>query len=233
MDVHELTAAYALDALDAHEREAYEAHLAQCEPCRAELSELGETAAALALGVASPAPPAALRARILDAAAGERENVVPLRSRRAWVVRTTAAVAAVAACAAVGLAVWATSLSHSLHSERSAAAAEHRAMQIYLDPRSTKTPLHGGSGTLAVDPTGQAALIVHRLPAAPSGKTYEAWVIQPGSKPVRAGVFHGGDPMTMLPLGTSVPIGSMVATTVERSGGVDAPTSPPILTAQT
>jgi len=36
--IHELTAAYALDAFDPGERSAYEAHLAGCERCRKELA---------------------------------------------------------------------------------------------------------------------------------------------------------------------------------------------------
>ena len=38
--IHDLTAAYALDALDAHDEERYEEHLATCERCREELAEL-------------------------------------------------------------------------------------------------------------------------------------------------------------------------------------------------
>ncbi len=233
MDVHELTAAYALDALDADERAAFEAHLGSCVECREELAALGETAAALAWSVESPAPPPALRERILTAAAAERENVIPLPVRRPWLVRSTAAVAAVAACAAVALGVWATTLSHSLNSERSARAAEVRAVQIVMDPASTKVALRGGDGTLAVDQTGRAVLVVHRLAPAPANKVYEAWVIPPGSKPIRAGIFKGGGSMTMVPLAEMVPKGSVVATTVERAGGVDSPTETPILTAQT
>jgi anti-sigma-K factor RskA len=233
VDVHELTAAYALDALDAEERDSYEAHLAQCERCRADLAELGDATTALALAVPSPAPPPELRARILESAAGERANVVPLPVRRPWVWRATAAVAAVAACAAIGLGIWAATLSHSLDQQRSARAAQARAMQIYLDPRSTRTALRGGSGTLAVDPTGQAALVVRNLPAAPAGKTYEAWVIEPGAKPARAGTFPGGGSTTMVPLDQSVPQGAVVAATVERKGGVDRPTQTPIFSAQT
>ena len=227
--LHELTAAYALDALDDDERDAYEAHLAQCERCRTELADLDETAGALAFAVPSPEPPEALRGRILEAAAGERKNVVPLRPRRRWL----AAVAAVAACAAVGFGVWSATLSHSLDAERSARAADHRAVEIYLDPRSRRMPLADASGTLAVDPTGAGALVVHHLPAAPAGKTYEAWVIPAGSKPIRAGVFKGGEPMTMLPLDASVPKGAVVAATVERNGGVTAPTGQPVFTART
>src|SRR5919109_310159 len=106
--IHDLTAAYALDALDAAERREYEAHLALCERCRAELASLSEAASALAYGVEAPAPPPRLRARILDSARAERTNVVPLRPR--WAI--PAAVTAVAAVAAViALAIWASSLS--------------------------------------------------------------------------------------------------------------------------
>lgn len=233
MDVHELTAAYALDALDARERDAYEAHLGRCAECREELARLGETAAALAWGVESPAPPPSLRARILDAAAAERDNVIPLPARRAWAFRAAAAAAAVAACAAIGLAVWASSLSHSLDTERSARAAEARAMQIYTDPTAARISLRGRKGTLAVDRTGRGVLVVRRLPAAPGDRIYEAWVIPPGKKPIRAGLFEGGGSMTMVPLDEPVPAGSVVAATVEPSGGVDSPTRSPFLTAQT
>ena len=233
MDVHELTAPYALDALDREERDSYEAHLAQCERCREELATLGATAAMLAWAGVSSAPPAELRGRILDAAAAQRQNVVPLHARRPWLFRATAAAAAVAACTAIGLGIWSASLSHSLQNERSAHAAAVSAMQILVDPNSRKVQLRGGNGLLAVDPTGRGALVVERLPAAPAGKTYEAWVIPPGGKPKRAGLFRGGDSPTMLTLDEMVPAGSVVAATMERQGGVDAPTETPLFSAQT
>ena len=40
--LHDLTAAYALDALDADDARAYEAHLAHCDRCRDELASLSE-----------------------------------------------------------------------------------------------------------------------------------------------------------------------------------------------
>ena len=104
MDLHELTAAYALDALAPDEADSYERHLGQCEECRVELAELNETAAALAFAAVAPPPPARLRAAILDTAAAERTNVVPLR-RRPWLTRGLAVAAAAAACVVVGLAV--------------------------------------------------------------------------------------------------------------------------------
>src|SRR6266536_2976446 len=66
-DLHELTAAYALDALDADDRRAFEAHLRECDDCRSELSSLSETVGALAYATESPVPPANLRNRIVSA----------------------------------------------------------------------------------------------------------------------------------------------------------------------
>jgi anti-sigma-K factor RskA len=213
VDAHELTTAYALHALDAEERARYEAHLAQCERCRSELAELTESAAALAWAVEPAAPSPALRARILEAAGGGGANVVPFRRRvRAW-----QAAAAVAACAAIGLGVWAAML-------------DHRGSTLAI---SAIVPLSGHPGMIELAPNREAVLVVERLPAAPAGKTYEAWVIPHGGAPHRAGTFAGGGPMTMLKLGMRVPRDAVVAATLERSGGVDAPTTAPMFSART
>ena len=161
MDAHDLTAAYALDALDPDEAEAYERHLSQCEECREQLAELNETATALAFSAVAPAPPARLRASILEAAAAERSNVVPLVRRR-WVSRGLAVAAAAAACIAVGLGV---SLSQSSHAPQ--------------------------NWTVAVGQNGKATISVSGLASAPRGKTYEAWVIRAGHAPRPAALFFG------------------------------------------
>jgi anti-sigma-K factor RskA len=223
VDVHELTPAYALHALDADEREAFEAHLAQCERCRQELAVLQESAGALAWAVESPAPPPALRERILAAADEGRENVVPLRRRE----RTWRGIAAVAACVAVGRGVFAATEHNSLTNTR----AHANALQIVADPTSRKVPLHGGNGMVAIAPNGEGVLVVDHLPAAPAGKTYEAWVIMDGTAH-RAGTFDGGRSMSMVKLGMHVPRGAVIAATVERNGGVDSPTQKPFVTAQ-
>src|SRR5204863_1235105 len=114
--VHELTAAYALDALDPHDEREYEEHLRACERCRSELSSFRGTTASLAYAVAAPPPPPALRARIMEPARAERSNVVP--QRRRWVVPTLGAAAAVAAAVAIGLGIWAASLHSDLSGTR-------------------------------------------------------------------------------------------------------------------
>ena len=164
MDLHDLSAAYALDALDPAEAEAYEAHLSQCEECRAQLAELNESVGALAFGAVAPAPPPRLRAAILDAAAAERSNVVPLR-RRNWTPRVLAVAAAAAACVAVGFIVSA------------------------LQTSGTRTV----TATVVVAPDRTATLQVSGLAAPPHGKTYEAWIIPNGEAPRPAGLFAGSN----------------------------------------
>ncbi len=202
MDLHDLTAAYALDALDADEADAYERHLAQCEECRTQLAELSESAAALAFGSVAPEPPTRLRAAILDAAAAERSNVVPLRRRR-WVVRSLTVAAAAAACVVVGVVV---------------ASTQSKGTRLV-------------SATVVIAPGRTGMLRVSGLAQAPQGKTYEAWVIPHGGSARAAGLFAGGRETT-LRLRGSVPAGAVVAVTVERAGGAPAPTTAPVITAR-
>jgi len=226
--IHELTAAYTLDALDERDQAAYEDHLAGCDRCREDLASLSEAAVALAYGVEAPPPPQHLRGRILEAAAADRSNVVPLFRRTAF--QAAAAVAAVAACLAIAFGVWAASLHRSLDRERSASASQSAAMDILADPASRRVPLGGIPGTLVVDPRGRGALVVDSLPSAPSGHTYEAWIIGRGA-PKPAGLFRGGG-LTVFPLRRTLPKGVVVGVTVERSGGADAPTGAPIIRAR-
>ncbi|HUY72442.1 MAG TPA: anti-sigma factor [Gaiellaceae bacterium] len=214
MDVeklHDLTAAYALDALDPEEREAYEAHLAECERCREEVAEFSSVAASLAHAVEPASPPPALRERILDAARAERPNVSPLRPRWAYPV---AAFAAVAACAAIGLGIWGLSLDNRLGSSNAAAIS--------------RVALSGADNSFVVYSGQSAGLVLSDLTAPPAGKTYEAWVIQ-GKVASPAGLFRGGSGTTYLPLGHEVPRGSVVAVTVEPAGGSAKPTTKPFL----
>jgi len=222
--VHELSAAYALDALDAHDERAYEEHLRVCDRCRTDLMSFRETAATLTYAVAAPAPPAALRKRIIEQAKAERSKVVvPLRRR--WVVPTLGAAAAAAAAVAIGLGVWAAMLHGDLSSSRS---AQQAASQILSNPASRRSAVTGAEGTLVVAPDGRAVLSLTGIEPAPKGKTYEIWVIK-GQTPRRAGLFGEAGSVT---LDRTVPNGAVVAVTVEKDGGVDAPTMTPHITAQ-
>jgi anti-sigma-K factor RskA len=196
LDVHDLTAAYALDALSAEESEAYEQHLAQCDRCREELAGFSEVATALAYGHVAPPPPPRLRAAILDAAREERSNVIPFPRRR-WVGRGTALVAAAVACVAVGLGV---SLSQS-------------------GPRVV-------TATVFLDSGGKATLNTSGLGVAPGGKTYEAWVIPPGRQPRPAGLFRGGPDSSLALRGAVPPNAVVAVTLEPAGGSRAPTTAP-------
>ena len=207
-DVHELAAAYALDALDVDDRRNFEAHLPECERCRVELAELGETVGALALATDGAAPPEGLRDRILVAAREEPPKVVALRPRRTRLYAAGALAAAASAALAIGL--WAG---------------------LSGGNGPTRVALQGANGALVVHSSGKAELSVSDLAAAPAGKAYEVWVLADGTV-VSAGLFRGGPGTSVVSLTRPVTAGARVAVTLERAAGATRPTSKVLFTAQ-
>jgi anti-sigma-K factor RskA len=220
--LHDLTAAYVLNALEPEEARRYEAHLARCERCRDEFAALSESASALAYATEAPEPPADLRSRILEQARNERPNVVPLRPR--W-IKPVAAVAAVAVCAAIVLGIWAVSLSNKLDRREAALQRQEQVAQILAQPGSRKIAF--ARGTLVVTASGRGALILNKLAPPARGRTYEAWVADQGA-PQPAGLFEGGTAVAV-PLDRPVPQGARVMVTEEKAGGSAAPTQSPFV----
>lgn len=212
-ELHDLAAAYALDALDPDERRDFERHLEGCSRCRDEVASLRDGAARLAHAADGPEPPPELRERILTAARAEPQDAVVIPFRRRWLFPATAVAAAAAAAVAVGLGIWATSLRSDLNEERESAA---RVVQ-----------LEGATGSLIV--RGEQATLVVCLAQAPADKTYEAWVIE-NDVPRKAGLFPGGG-CASTPLTENVEPGNTVAVTLERKGGVDRPEGDILLSA--
>ena len=229
--IHELTAGYALDALDADERRTYEAHLEDCERCRDELASFWNVTEALAVASSGPAPSADLRSRILEAARAEPPVVIPFPSprRSPVLVPALSAVAAVAAAVAIGLGVWAAHLSNDLDSTEAAMGRQQEAAAVLANPSARSVSLTAGTGRLVVAPDGRAALLLSGLDPAPSGKTYEVWVIEQGSAPARAGLFGGRPGADLVGVDRTVGSGDVVAVTIEKSGGVDKPSTNPII----
>jgi anti-sigma-K factor RskA len=222
--IHELSAAYALDALDPAEEREFEQHLRTCEHCREDVASFEAAAAALAFGVESPEPPPALRRRILEHVQSERAVVVPFKRRRVS-FGVVSGLAAAAAVVAIGLGIWAVSLSNDLDATR-------EVNRVLADPGARTIELQGADGRLVVSPEGDAALVVRNLDPAPQGQTYQAWVIEGKAAPKPAGLFNGDDRNDLLLLDQDVPANAVVAVTVEPEGGVDAPTTQPIFSAQ-
>jgi anti-sigma-K factor RskA len=197
-ELHDLAAAYALNALDPEDRWTYERHLDTCERCREDVVPLRDGAAELAYAGAGAEPRPELRDRILRAAREEHPAaVIPLRRR--WLFPATAVAAAAAACAAIGLGLWANSLRGEVDRQRVVA-------------------FRGTPGQLVI--SGDEASIVTCVDKAPLDKTYEAWVVE-NEVPRPAGLFRGG--CSTVELTRPVEPGVTVAVTLEARGGSDVP----------
>ena len=231
-EAHELIAGYALDALDEADRARAKELLATSEEARDELRAFTDVTAALATAAAGPAPRQELRDRIVGAARAEPQNLVSLDARRrSRAVPVLGAGAALAAAATIAVGVWGLTVSGDLDDARLALERERAAAAVLSDPTARTVALEAGEGRVVVSDEGSAVLVLDALDAAPAGKTYEVWIID-GDTPVRAGLFDGVDDRDLVPVDGSVGSGAVIAVTVEQDGGVDAPTTDPIVASQ-
>jgi len=183
---------------------------------------------ALALGVDPVQPPAGLRDRILAAAAAPVEEdvadrVVPLDGRRlaggaARLLRLPigAVAAAVVVALLAGLVIGRVTAPPPPPAVTHFTIAGHGAFD--------------GVSARVVDlkSDGVALVTFSGLPAAPVDKVYELWLITPGGKAVRAGVFtpdESGSAVVVVP--QSLDGYRLMAVTVEARPGVGAPTQQP------
>ena len=141
------------------------------------------------------------------------------------------AAAAIAACAAIAFGLWGAAASRDRDDTRAALEQAQSAAAVLSDPNARTIELEAGDGRLVVGEDGEAVLVLDALGPAPAGKTYEVWVSD-GGAPVRAGLFDGAHDRDVVPVEETVDPGSVVAVTVEDAGGVDAPTSQPIVASQ-
>jgi anti-sigma-K factor RskA len=141
-----------------------------------------------------------------------------------------AAAAALAAVVALALGLWAAGLSSDLDETRAALERERAAAAVLADPDARTVALKEGEGRLVVDDEGRAVLVADGLGPAPAGKTYELWVVSDGGAPQRAGLFPGEDDgRDVVHVDGTVSPGQAVLVTIEDAGGVEAPTTEPIL----
>lgn len=242
-DIHLLTGAYSVDALDEFERRQFEAHLAQCPDCAHEVAELRATAALLATAVGER-PPDALLARVLAQITRTRQGS-PIGSHRRergstrfgsdnrWLVRLTTVAAAVAIAVAIALGGLAVHTGHQLAGAQAELAHDQTLSQMLAAPDArvgTGSNAAGASGLVVFShDLNQAVLVANRMPAAPAGWAYQAWLLGIGN-PRSAGLLSPGPDSTMAPLAFSGLTGaSMIGITVEPAGGSLQPTSNPVL----
>lgn len=239
-EFHALSGSYAIDALDDIERAQFERHLSDCAECQAEVNEFRQTAALLSADALSAAP-AGLRDRLLAEIATvrplppqiERPQVSSLRSDRVGGHRAerrspwstlVAAAAAVVLLGAGGTVIW----NEFAPEETQNLSATDQVLQAADAQEATVDLLDGAEATLVRSETlGQAVLITQALPAAPSGKAYQMWLLTDGTSPSSAGMMAAAANQTILLKGDAAKA-TAAAITIEPIGGSSQPTSEPI-----
>jgi hypothetical protein len=75
-----------------------------------------------------------------------------------------------------------------------ASDVERRVLALLAKPSTERVAFTGSPGlVLAVGSGGRAAILIHGLERAASGKPYLAWIVAPGARPVRAARFVGNE----------------------------------------
>jgi anti-sigma-K factor RskA len=240
---------YALGVLEGDDKEALELHLAFCEDCTRRLEAARGRGAVLALAALAQVPRPELRARLLrrvhhSPSRGGAAQPVPARLLR-WT-------APVLALAALFLAIMYGHLQRenaNLRLRIQDLEAQQRTLQeqtgraravldVLTAPDTLQITLV--KGRLAPAPQGKAfynpakGLLFYaaNLPALPSGKTYELWLIPTQGNPIPAGTFNPdpkGNAEVVLPQLRAGIAAKALAITVEPAGGLPKPSSSPVL----
>lgn len=221
-------AALALGALEPDEERAVRAHLEGCDVCRAEVRALEE--AAFSIGeTAERDAPAGLRRAIIERA--RRDHATRDRRSRLDALLDglgrpvpLAVPVALAVILAISLAAYGSARRES-DRYASALSGIAGARVVALAPTGE---VAGVRGSLVIPASGAAPYLILDLPAAPSGKTWEAWILR-GETPLAAGITNERG-VTTLVLTAPLNAGDGVAVTLEPSGGVDRVTGAPVLT---
>jgi anti-sigma-K factor RskA len=144
------------------------------------------------------------------------------------------AAAAVAIALLAVLGVYGLNLRGQADAANARADEMARAVAAMTAPGSQVAVLHGRgaaagiTGFAAFPTTGGGYMLLTDVPAAPAGKTYQAWFIASGP-PVSAGTMDASDGIVLGSGLQPTPGTQTVAVTVEPAGGSNQPTSDPII----
>jgi anti-sigma-K factor RskA len=227
-DIHQLAAAYALDAVDERERAEFETHYVTCVVCRPEVAGYRETLAHVAAATAVP-PRESLKAEVMAEIGVTRQlsplvpdAVADLASFRRRRQRSSLLLAAAAVMLLVaGGAFFVGRRSHQSDGYATAVAA------VLARPDARVVNLDGtGSGTFKVawsPSAGRAVVIGTDLTKPGSDKAYELWRIDADGAHAMRLLDKAGDGHIQRVLDVS---GSALqwAVTVEPEEGADEPT---------
>jgi anti-sigma-K factor RskA len=219
--------AYVLGALPELEAELLERHLATCESCRAEVEELHPVTAAIARSVPQVEPPPSLKATLMEvvnaeAAARAGETAEPQRERRSFGSWFAGLRPRVAVAMAVGVLVLGVAVGVAVDQIAGSGGGSTTTVAAKID----RTRMPTGQASLAIK-GDNGALRLTGAPQPPTGRVYQLWY-QHGKTIERGGTFR---PRSDGSYSAEVPVkgADAVMVTVERAGGVPAPTGPPVM----
>jgi len=250
---------YALGALDGEEKQAFEAHVRVCAACAQELDAARQRVALLGLTAPPAAPPAHVKDALLRQVRAERtaqarraggfapEEKQPRSSGWGWL--TPAFGVAAVVFAALAAAIWMKDVRDNrriqelegqlaaVHSQSAQIArAAHETDHLLGMPGTMHVVLAaqpggpGGRAGILYNPHMGMAMCAGEIAPAPSGKSYQLWLVPMTGEPVSLGVFSAAnETMTVV---VHVPPGlepRAFAVTVEPRGGMPQPTGPKVL----
>jgi len=238
-------ALYALGTLQGEERLALEKHLVDCSACRRELESLRGDTALLAISTSGPKPPARSRQRLLEAVAREPRRVES-GSVRSWWRPLPIFVTAILLIALVFSRRRNDRLEKRIAELEKQSLQEQAELQHAREIVSTLTATDAMKVTLVAaktppQPQGKVMYVKNRaslifmasnLPAVPSQKAYELWLIPMNGAPMPAGVFKPDVRGSAMVINPPLPAGveaKAFAITVESESGASTPTMPIVM----
>ncbi|HUR75895.1 MAG TPA: anti-sigma factor [Sporichthya sp.] len=232
-DLHLLTGAFATGALTDEEHDAFVAHLGSCANCQDEVAELVATTTLLGIAAAER-PPAGFRERLMAEVAQTRQlppvvsTLAEAKARKGFsrTRRWTMSAAASAVVVAVGLGAW--GLSQDGTSGPSVAAIT--AIQTAADAKTVTTASGATTAALTVSRnTGDMVFMAHGLRDVGNKRTYQVWLLGPGSAVTSMGTFNSDGKGNTTRLFRAPGDATALAVTEEPAGGSARPTTQPVL----
>jgi anti-sigma-K factor RskA len=222
---------WVLGALDDEDARAFALHLDSCPICRLEVVELQVVADVLPMAAPQLVPPPALKSRIMGVveseaqllrAAGPEADRPPVvvgdRGRRRFFGRLRPLPAAVLATALLALGVVAGVL---------LSGGEDTTSHPGFGPKGAQVALRVTGGEHGV-------LDMRGMPAAPSGRVYQVWLIHGKDKPRPTHTLFTvpSDGRARVEILESLKDTDQVLVTTEPPGGSEQPTSAPLMGAK-
>jgi anti-sigma factor RsiW len=224
---------WVLGALDEADTRDYGAHLETCAECRAEVAALQPVADVLPMAAPQELPPPALKDRIMAVveaeasllrAAGPEADRPPVAARDrdrsgffGWIGRLRPVPVAILASVLIALGVAGGVLLSG--------GGDDVTTHPGFGPRGTQVALHVPSGD-----SGHAELDLRGMPAAPTGRIYQVWLVTGKDKPRPTHTLFSvpADGRARVEISEPLKGTDQVLITAEPPGGSAQPTSAPL-----